>query len=321
MHNKNKGIIYAGILILIVCVCTYFVYIKEDDKNETDDKMTLSDSEISHLDDTQKSEQERLLEEREAYRDKCMDICKGEKDYREGKYGVTYNKDFVKEETVFISPDDMIEYEFLDYEVLDNIKVYMEQANKDIEDGKTTQIYYKFDRYINSGHLNEDGTFISQKHVFYKKEEEQKADEYTDVVAIKITMRYKNLSAKENEFCYVDFHNLNSFVYADDNELYPISSVYRRSWLYETSLPVYTTMAERYVIVESSQTGKDIKYSCIKLEPFEEYTAELIYIVPEAELDNVAFTSGYALNGDSSNYKDIGTNIVFASYLKEKFDK
>ena len=321
MHNNKKGIIYAGILILLVCVCTYFVYIKEDEENETADKMTLSDSEISHLDDTQKTEQERLLEEREVYRDKCMDICKDEKDYREGKYGVTYNKDFVKEETVFISPDDMIEYEFLDYEVLDNIKVYMEQANKDIEDGKTTQLHYLFDRYIKSGHLNEDGTFISQMHVFYKKGEEPKADEYTDVVAIKLTMRYKNLSAKENEFCYVDFHNLNSLVYADDNELYPISSVYRRNWLYETSLPIYTSMTEKYVLTNDSLMGKGVNYSCIKLDPLEEYIGEFIYIVPKAELDNVAFTSGYALNGDSSNYKDIGTNIVFASYLKEKFDK
>ncbi len=327
MHRKKSNVIYTILILTLICVCIYFVYIKKDDNTDNEERLTLSEDEISQLDDKQLSEYEKLLTEIEIYREQCRKISIDSKDYREGMYGTTHNKEFVKEECLFRSVIDMVEYEFIDYEVIDNISQYIEQAKEDIESGKTTEIHYLFDRYISSGHLGEDGTLLPQNRVVYKINRdngqlgEKIIEEESKVVAIKLKVRYKNLSVKENEVWYDKLHRLVSYVYADDNNLYSISSVYRRNWIFETLPPVYTTMAERCVLTNSSLTGVGINYTCIKLEPLEECIGELIYIVPEAELDNIAFISNYAVNGDTSNYKDIGTNIVFASYLKEKFTK
>ena len=331
MRKNNKGIFFVPLLIVIMAICTYFVFIKKDEPIGGEDKMTLSAEDMSNLDDTNIDEQESLLAERESYRTECIEIDKAGKEYHEGKYGVTYNKDFVKEETLFRSIDDMVEYEFLDYEEIDNLSQYIEQAKKDIESGKTTETYHDFEKYIREGQIFEDGTFIPQKRIIQKRNGviggasgefgEKIIDENAELVAIKIKVRYKNLSVHENEIRYSDLHNFDILVYGEDNGLYPISHVYSRNLMFEFQTPIYTTMAERYLTYYDPIYGDTISSVKIKLEPLEEYIGELIYIVPKAELDNVAFCSSYALNGDSTNYKDIGTNIVFVSYLKEKFAK
>ncbi len=327
MRRDNKGIFFVILLIIIMAICTYFVFIKKDKTTVGEDKMTLSAEDMSNLDDTSIDEQESLLAERESYRTECIEIDKAGKEYHEGKYGVTYNKDFVKEETLFRSIDDMVEYEFLDYEEIDNLGEYIEQANSDIESGKTTEDYYGFNTYIGNNQLSEDGMFIPYKSIIRKIEGssgelgEEIIDENAELIGIKIKVRYKNLSVHENEVDYTDLHNFYIVVYGEDNELYAISSVYRRNHLFETQKPVYTTMTERYVKRYYEMFGESVFKGMIKLEPLEEYIGELIYIVPKAELGNVVFKSNYGLNGDSLNYKDIGTNIVFATYLKEKFDK
>lgn len=327
MRRDNKGIFFVILLIIIMAICTYFVFIKKDKQADYEDKMTLSAEDMSNLDDTCIDEQESLLAERESYREECLEINKAGKEYHEGTYGVTYNKDFVKKETLFRSIDDMVEYEFLDYEEIDNLSRYMEQAKKDIESGKTTETYHDFEKYIREGKISEDGAFIPQRSIIQKRNGvsgelgEKIINENAELMAIKIKVRYKNLSVHENEITYTDLHRFDIFIYGDDNELYPISHVYSRNLMFEFQTPIYTTMAERYLTYYDPIYGDTISSVKIKLEPLEEYIGELIYIVPKAELDNVAFCSSYALNGDSTNYKDIGTNIVFVSYLREKFAK
>ena len=325
--NNYRSWIFVFLLIVVMITCTYFVFIKKDEQADYEDKMTLSAEDMSNLDDTSIDEQESLLAERESYRNECIEIEKADKEYHKGKYGVTYNKDFVKEETLFRSIDDMVEYEFLDYEEIDNLNQYIEQANKDIESGKTTETYHDFEKYIREGKISEDGAFIPQRSIIQKRNGvsgelgEKIINENAELVAIKIKVRYKNLSVHENEISYRDLHNFDIYVYGEDNELYQISNVYSRNLMFEFQTPIYTTMAERYLTYYSPIYGESVSRVKIKLEPLEEYIGELIYIVPKAELDNVAFCSSYALNGDSTNYKDIGTNIVFASYLREKFAK
>ena len=328
MGKRKREIIFGVCLVVIILIGAYFMYIKkEDETNVEENNMTLSADEMESLDEEQIDEQEQLLAERASYYNECMDISKKTPEYHYGKYDINYNKEFVKEQCAFRSTYDMVEYEFIGYEEVDNLTEYMKDINWDAADVDLEFLKYGLDvdldkEYIDNGFINRDGTFNTLTRRMWKVDEnrnlgEEMVNENVELMAVKVKVRYKNLSAKENIVNFENLHTLSCLIYMEDDELYAISSAYVRDLLFETRLPIYTSMADRYPREEDAVWGTKVRVTEIMLEPYEEYVGELIYIFAKDEYENMAFMSNYAANGDNLNYKDIGTNIVFFSYLKE----
>lgn len=324
--RKKRDIVFSIILITLIAIGVYFMYIKDEatDTSQTDN-MTLSSDELASLDDTLQKEQESLLAEREEFIDKCLEVSLNpEYHYTKDTKHPTNNKDFIKEQCKFRNIIGMVDYEFVGYEELDNLSEYAEGIDWDNRDKlwKKGWDYYTKSLYLDTGLMNRDGTFNLQKRILgqWNEEEGFKAEKEYDnceLVAVKITMRYTNLSVKENEVYFKDLHDLRCKKYTDDGELVSMADFYVRNIFFETYDPIYRSISWERHPVEKGELGNFISTNSIILQPYEEYTCDLIYVVFKDEFENMCFTSHFGLNGDSLNYKDLGTNIVMFSYLKE----
>ena len=329
MKNKKLDIIFMTFIIAFIAIGIYFMYIKKEPTNsstgeENQNNLLMSEEEMETLDESLQKEQESLLAERENFIEECKN-AELHPEYHEGIYCGTYNKDFVREQCSFRDIYDMVDYEFVGYEELDDISEYVEGMNwedKKVmwEHGFTSNVE---SLYVDTGLMNKDGTFNPQKRVVVKynsdgSDGEEKIYENSELVAVKITMKFKNLSAKENRLNYYKLHYLQCNVYGEDGEIYAMSNVYSRNIWFESYSPICRTISfEKYWITNDGLPN----LSTIILQPYEEYTFDLIYVVFKDELENMCLVSHFGVNRCELNYKDPGTNIVMFSYLKDTLEE
>lgn len=330
MYSRKKNIIFTLIIVLIIAVGVAIVYKEKINKDAPvidDDDIYSEDKDLDTLEDEQRKKEEELRKEAQEYSKKAYEAHEHPK-YNYDKYGKTYNKDFFVDKCSFRNINQMVEYEFIGCEVLDNISEYMEGINweeENIEDnvdiarmGFCPDVFY----YLKKNYINTDGTFnvIKQTTKFTDEDGKYLEPVYSEdeIAAVKITVRYKNLSMFENEIWFHLLHEMGSFIEIDGN-IHTRMVLFRRSDFFETHSPVYTTMGERYDITER-EDGYTVSKGIIHLKPNEEYVGELIYLVYKDDLEYIHFFSDwsqYLCGGDPLNYEDVGTNFVSIKYLTE----
>ena len=329
MKRRKRDIIFMIIILFIIVFGGCYIMIKKTapaEQTDQVDKMTLSHEEMGSLNSTQLKEQEKLLKEREEFGDKCAEVSM-KPEYHDGKYGRTYNKDFMKEQCEFWAIYDMVEYEFVGYEELNNLSDYISDVRWDDKEElwKTGWYYNTNNLYIERRLMNADGTFNLQSRSVTKHTVEERGAtqiyENSELTAVKFTVSFRNLSAKDNIIYYKRLFYLGCIEYGEDDGIYPISSLYERNIFFETYSPIYVSIPEERVPMITNGLDTSPMLSALKLQPYEEYTCDFIYVCFKDEFENMCLVSTFGLNGDEFNYKDLGTNIVMFSYLKETLEE
>lgn len=326
MYSKKRNIIFLCVIILIA-VGGVGLMLKE--RNNTGDSTgggsdKTQETEVSE--DEMTDEEKALKEERDAF---FASMLNTGSEYHRGEYSncrgsVEVNREFITDKTVFRDVYGMVEYEFLEYEELDNLSEYVADLDWDGNIDYTEKGFVNLEReYIQTGLMNKDGTFNLQtitQAIRYGELDygEEKVYENQELVAVRVKVKYKNLSSKENEITFSYMHSVYCFVNMDDGKLYERSSVYSRNVLSTLWQPIYKSMADRYVVDEVNGI-KMISTTGIILKPHEEYTGELIYVVLKDEIEDMYFVTNWAKgNGDITNFKAVGVNFIPFSFLKEQ---
>ncbi len=332
MYSKKRNIIFICVMVAVV-VLGIFLVIKKEDKNPYDGNMGgQSDMQSDNGSDVQtelatSGEDEALLKEKQEFFDKMKEAYLNPL-YHKGGYGkcsgsMEVNRDFVAEKTVFRNAYDMVEYEFLEYEELDNISKYVSGINWEASNNLTKMGFDDIDiKYINTGIMNKDGTFNKVRRIENLRYAELDYGEdiiyeEQEIVAVRIKVKYKNLSSKKNALSFEQMHQVGTLVQLDDGKFYDKYTVYVSSRSFTLEMPVYTSMANKYSV--SSGAIKVICPGEISLNPNEEYIGELIYLGYKDELDDMYFISAWGgTNNDIHNMNAVGVNFVPFSYLREQ---
>ena len=306
MYSKRKNVVFITCIVVISIVLILLTINMEDLKTRVQENSTTTNAneEIS------KSADDILREEAINYGKKATDVGeilhKGKYKDRRDSYEV--NDEFITEEYIFKNPTSFIEFEFIDYTELNDVTEYVEHLDWKNE--------MKF--YLQDGCINRDGTlptfeyYLKVKYADGEYGEEVFRQE-TKCVPVKLTVRYKNLLTEStNELTISNEHWTLALEYMDDNKLYLKDSVYS-IWHYYIGVlePIYIS------IPEERRKPNNAAYI---LQPGEEIVAELIYLIPECELNNAYFCTRWG-GGDFRNFEAIDIRFIPFANLKKLSEK
>ena len=308
MYSKKTNTIFTvGIIAVIVILLLLTINMEKLSVDENgSETTTISEGNESGT----KSADDMLREEATKYMQEAMEVdnVRYRGKYKDRKDSFEVNEDFITEDYLFKNPASFIEYEFIGYEELKDITEYVELI--DLEN--------VLSYYVDKGYINKDGTLTTFDYALkIRYADGEYGDEVyrqeTKSVPVKLTVRYKNLLTEStNELTISNEHNMIALEYMDDGKLYVKDSVY--------SIRDYNIGSEEPIYISISEERRKKNSAAYILQPGEEIVAELIYLIPECELNNAYFYTRWG-GGDFRNFEAIDINFIPFTNLKKLLDK